>query len=102
MSCERVPIRILLVLALLLGCLARAAAADGAPVRGIVTDAKGRAVADARVRLAAENGTARQTVSNGEGRFALEMIAPGTYELSVRAANYQNLEKNVVVADGSS
>ena len=90
------------MLALLLGCLARAACADGAPVRGTVTNSKGRVIAGAVVRLAAENGTARQAVSDGEGRFDLETIAPGAYELSVSATNYQNLAKSVVIADAGS
>src|SRR5208337_2579436 len=98
MSPGRAPIRILLVLALLLGCLLRAATADGATVRGIVTNPKGRAVAGAVVRLSAENGAARQTVSNCEGQFALETIAPGAYELSVTATDYQSLAKSVTVA----
>ena len=44
----------------------------------------------------------RQTVSDAQGMFELEVFAAGTYELSVNAANYQHLEKSVVVAAGGT
>jgi hypothetical protein len=85
---------------LIAGLLAHAA--DGVAVSGTVSDGQGEAIAGATVELSVEGGAAQREVSDTEGRFALQAIKPGTYELSVHAAHYQKLEKSVVVADGGS
>ena len=99
---RRAQFRKLCVLALLAGSLARATAANGAAVSGNVADPVGRAIAGAVVRLIAVNASTQQTVSDAEGRFAVPAVAPGTYRLSVNAANFQPLEKSVFVAAGGS
>ena len=86
--------------ALFAGLLAHAA--GEVAVSGIVSDEQGEAIAGAMVELSVDGGAAQREVSDTEGRFALQAIKPGTYELSVHAAHYQKLEKSVVVADGGS
>ncbi len=89
-------------LTLFLGLLASASGADGAAISGSVTNPQGQAIAGALVRLTTEGGGAQQAVSDAAGRFQLKTPAPGAYELSVSAANYQQLEKSVVVTSGAS
>jgi hypothetical protein len=95
-------IRTLCLLTVLAGSLARATAADGTAVLGNVTGYAGQAVAGAVVRLNAAGRTTQKAVSDALGRFALETVAPGSYELSVSAKNYQPLEEGVVVAEDGS
>ena len=87
----------LCLLGLFAGLLARASAADGAAVSGNVANSAGHAIAGAVVRLSAAGGTNRDAASDATGYFALGMIAPGNYQLIVRAAHYQALEESVVV-----
>ena len=89
-------------MALILGLLARAIA-GGVHVAGIVTDRKGGPIGCAVVRLnAVGSPVAQETMSDAEGRFALDKLTPGIYELSVSAAHYQHLAKNLLVSDGGS
>jgi hypothetical protein len=88
------------LLALCVGLLAHAA--DGAAVSGTVSDRQGEAIAGATVELSAQGGAWERAVSDARGRFALRVLKPGTYELSVSAAHYQKLQKNMVVAEGTS
>jgi hypothetical protein len=92
----------LCMLAMLAGSLARASAADGASVSGRVTGRAGEAVMGAVVQLRSANGTTQQAVSLSDGRFSVETLAPGTYELRVSAAHFQPLEEFVVVTAGGS
>ncbi len=91
-------VRTICVLALFAGLLAAARGAAGVTVTGTVAGPGGKAIAGAVVRLSGDDGAAQKAVSNAEGRFALPMLAPGTYELSVNAENYQRLVKSIVVA----
>src|ERR1700689_2320593 len=95
---EKAPIRKLCLLAMLAGSLTHASAADSESVSGNVTGRAGEAVVGAVVRLSVVDGTTRQAVSDAAGRFALTTVAPGSYQLSVSAANYQPLEEGVAVA----
>ncbi|MGB8031905.1 MAG: TonB-dependent receptor [Terracidiphilus sp.] len=90
------------LLAMFAGLMAHVNAADGAVVSGNVTDRAGEAIAGAVVRLSAAGGTTQHGVSDASGNFSLDGLAPGTYELSVSAANYQRLEESVVIAEGGT
>lgn len=99
---DRSRIWLLCLLAVLAG-LPPARAEDGARVQGSVTDRQGHSIAGAVVRMAAGNGgRLLQAVSNPEGRFALDAVAAGTYDLSVGAAHYLPLVKGIVVGAGDS
>src|SRR5689334_20577486 len=62
-------------------------AASTATLRGRVVDTAGRAVPEARVLASAVvdggPGPPRETVSDGEGRFALHQLPPGRYTLVI-------------------
>jgi len=77
-------------------------AGDGAVVSGTLTGGHGEAIAGATVELSAQGGAQQRAVSDAEGRFTLQAIEPGIYELSVNAAHYQKLQNRVVVANGES
>jgi hypothetical protein len=102
MSLGTAPIRRLCILALLASLLARAGAADGVGLSGDVTDRQGHAVAGALVLLTAAGRGTRQVVSNSDGRFSLEMLPPGAYELTVTAAHYQQLVKSILLTPEES
>jgi hypothetical protein len=86
--------------ALFAGLLAHAG--GGAAVSGTVSDKAGEAIAGATVELTAEGGTAQPAVSDAQGRFALQALKPGTYELIVSAAHFQHFQKSVVITAGGS
>jgi hypothetical protein len=89
-----------LVAVLCAGLLAHAV--DGVAVSGTLTDVQGEAIAGGTVEFSAQGGVAHRALSDAQGRFALQALQPGTYELSVCAAHYQKLLKSVVVSDGPS
>src|SRR5208337_5308503 len=93
----------IVALSLLAFCVGLPAhAVDGATVSGTLTDGQGKAIAGATVELSVQGGAAQRAVSDTDGRFALQSLKPGTYELTVSAAHYQKLQKGVVVASGDS
>ena len=100
MRSTTVQIVALILLAFCAGLPAHAA--DRAAVSGTLTNGQGEAIAGAKVELSAGGGTAQHAVSDTQGRFVLQAMAPGTYALSVSAAHFQKLQKSVVVADGGS
>lgn len=76
-----------------------------AAVRGVVVDEQGETVAGAGIELDWQGregdpegdlwytvGSTGSTTSDGVGRFALDSLAPGTFEISVSADGYQPSE----------
>jgi hypothetical protein len=69
-----------------------------ATLTGVVSDPSGAVVANAKVVLKdAESGSARDTVTNGEGYFTFASMPVGTYTLTVEATGFQSYK-----ADGIS
>jgi hypothetical protein len=69
-------------------------------VSGTVTDPSGAAVPSARVTLTdVEKGFVYAATTNVEGRFLLSQIPPGSYNLSVEAANFQLQRKEGIKLD---
>src|ERR1043166_1000593 len=67
-------------------------------VVGNVTDPNGAAVTGATVRITnAATGTARQTVTQGDGGYRLDAVDPGTYKLEVTSTGFNTWTK----ADGN-
>lgn len=64
----------------------------GASLRGVVVDSSGKAVAGARVGLAASPDA---TVTDSAGRFSMEGLRPGTQGLLVRRLGYAPAEVTV-------
>jgi hypothetical protein len=58
-------------------------------VSGMLTDQTGAVVPGATVTLRDQAGQIRNTTSSGDGSFNLAGIAPGHYELEVRAPGFQ-------------
>ena len=56
-------------------------------IRGVVVDASGGRVVGAAVTVTKlDTGVARQTATDGEGRFVVELLPPGDYVIRVEAA----------------
>ncbi|HEX6973120.1 MAG TPA: TonB-dependent receptor, partial [Vicinamibacterales bacterium] len=82
---------------------AQPTARPAASVRGTVTDATGGVIAGAAIRLEpASGGAARTTATGGDGRFAFEEVAGGTYLLTVTATGLATHVGAVDVIDRQS
>ena len=78
-----------------------AAAQDGATLRGVVVDPSGAVVTGAAVSATA-NGKTAHTKSGAEGRFAFELLKPGTYTVTATAKGFAELTVgNVELASGA-
>jgi len=81
---------VLCCLFLLAGGISLRAQGIFATLTGTVTDPSGSVVADAKVVLKdAVSGSARDTVTNGEGYFSFPSVPVGTYSLTVEATGFQ-------------
>ena len=96
--------------ALLLACCLLGAGGRPAPaqlpaggIAGEVRDPSGAAVSGVRV-LARNTATALERSATGDeqGTFALPLLPPGVYELSVEAEGFQDPRKRVVVQTGAT
>jgi hypothetical protein len=69
-------------------------------LRGIVSDASGGAVANAKITLTDEAaGVSRATISNSSGEFVFTSVEPATYLVTVEAPGFKKFDrKGVVVA----
>jgi len=84
--------------ALLLG-VATTALAQQVTVSGIVRErGDGSVIADATVRLPG----VPTTLTNGEGRFALRGIEPGSYTLAIEALGYERRRIDIVVRNDTT
>lgn len=69
-------------------------------VQGVVQDALGRPVAQARLSLKAPDGSAAKTVSDASGRFAFQSVPPGTFAVLAEKPGFQAGSALVIVAPG--
>src|SRR5438046_9220626 len=84
-------VRLLLCVSLF-AFFASAAWAQGifATLTGVVIDPSQSVVSGAKVTLRnIESGSARETVSNGEGFFTFASVAVGTYSLTIEASGFK-------------
>src|ERR1043165_9642939 len=66
-------------------------------VVGNVTDSNGAAVTGATVKITnAATGTARQTVTQGDGGYRLDAVDPGTYKVEVSSTGFKTWTKGAV------
>src|SRR3954468_23677978 len=80
--------------AMLIFALTALAQAPDASLVGSVTNSDGQPLSEVSVVVTySATGFAQRTISNGEGRYFLASIPPGTYNLVAEVAGYQPLEK---------
>ncbi|HSL24433.1 MAG TPA: TonB-dependent receptor [Vicinamibacterales bacterium] len=75
-----------------------AAQAGGVRVSGVVTDETSAVVPGVAVTLTGEGGQVTSTVTDAQGRYVFENVAPGSYELSFELAGLAKQTRKVVVA----
>src|SRR5215475_11300859 len=72
-----------------------------ATLTGIVTDPSGSVVPEAKVVLKdAQSGSARETVTNGEGYYTFASVPVGAYILTVEAKGFQTFKAEQVSLGG--
>ena len=77
-------------------------AQTGGNVTGRVTDETGGALPGVTVELRG-TGTPLEGVTDSEGRYVFENVAPGTYQLSIRLINFADVNhSNLTVAAGTT
>lgn len=81
----------------------REIAATGARISGTITDPNGAVITGAEVRLVLlETGQEGKTVSNDEGHYVFEMVAPGRYMLESSSPGFRTYSKTIVVREKES
>ena len=105
-SAEHLPVRLHLVSAvcilLLLVPMLLGQASYQAQIRGVVSDATGAVVPNAKVTITEVGTNVSQTAKTGSsGEYILRALRPSTYLVKVEAAGFQAVErKDVVLAVG--
>ncbi|MEP6850150.1 MAG: carboxypeptidase-like regulatory domain-containing protein [Acidobacteriota bacterium] len=70
----------------------RASHAESGNLSGMVTDENGAVIERAKILLLLENTEKFSTVSDGEGRFHIGLIAPGKYSLQIESLGFKLLK----------
>ena len=75
-----------------------------AEILGAVTDASGAAIPNAQLTLTnVDTGVARTTTVQADGQYRFSPVAPGTYRITVKAADFQTANiTNLVINLGAS
>lgn len=67
-------------------------------ITGVVKDASGAVVADAKIAVTSSAGVQREAASDGNGRFTFSLLPPGTYRLDTEKAGFsQATTEDIVV-----
>ena len=85
---ERVILRVIWSVILLCCALAAGAQPATGRVLGTVTDQTGAVIPSSTVTLTNASGVSRSTTSNGNGAYAIEGVAPGSYSVSATAEGF--------------
>ena len=96
---NRVRFAVGLVAPLVLLMLVPAAAMAQSSISGVVKDASGAVVANATVQASSDvliEGT-RSVTTNGEGRYAIVDLRPGTYVVTVTMSGFNTVKQTIVV-----
>lgn len=79
-----------------------ALAQGGVPVSGIVTDANGKPVPNARVTLKnTDTGQTTEAQADSQGKYSFSRVTPGRYEVSVSADGFAAKTTNIAVAESA-
>ena len=86
-----------LVLPVLTPSLSAQTTSDMATIEGSVVDPDGKAIANAAVVVRnAQSGDVRATVSDGTGRFVVDLLVVGTYEVEASAPGFTTVRRTAV------
>ena len=70
-------------------------------VRGVVADATGASIANAKVAIASRSrGESRAVETDAEGRFAAPLLAVGEYEIKVEKAGFRSTSTRAEIKTG--
>src|SRR5262249_37675628 len=73
-----------------------------ATVTGVVTDVTHAVIPNAEIQITSEGmGVAKTMQSNAEGQYSFTFLLPGTYNLSVKAKGFGNLERKGIVVQAA-
>src|SRR5450755_3077269 len=71
-------------------------------IEGTVADPQGASVAGATITVVNNaNGMSNQLKSDGDGRFTMPFVPPGTYTVSVDAPGFRSIKQEAVVVEVS-
>jgi outer membrane receptor protein involved in Fe transport len=95
--------RLLLVSLLVVGLpLCAAAQNDTGRITGVVTDTTGGVLPGVTVSVKGPDNAVRSTVSDSNGKYIIEKLAPGTYTLTFELAGFATQSSTTVVAAGQA
>jgi hypothetical protein len=78
--------------------LAFGVGATAATIQGVVRDPSGAVVAKAEVTVSGVAlSTPRAAQTNPQGRFSVDGLAPGDYQVSVRAPGFEQFQNSVTI-----
>ncbi len=96
-------LRIFLLLLLVVGLPLTAMAQTGTGrITGVVTDSTGGVLPGVTVSVKGPDNAVRSTVSDSNGRYVIEKLAPGSYTLSFELVGFATQTSTVVVAAGEA
>src|SRR5437764_10302996 len=81
-----------------------AAQTNSGAITGVIQDAQGAVIANARITLINTEqgaGSAREANSNGEGVFLITPIPPSTYTLTVEVAGFKKYTQSGIVVNAN-
>jgi hemoglobin/transferrin/lactoferrin receptor protein len=91
------------IASVLLAGLLLAIPADAATVRGSVSDATGGLLSGARVVLrGVATGEESSVETSADGRFQLEVVAPGTYLIIITLDGFSEVARTVAIVDAAA
>ena len=92
---------LLVVLMMFCGSAVWAQSVTAGDIRGVVTDATGAVIPNAKVTVTnTVNGDAHPTSASGEGLYRVSLLVPGSYTVSVIAPGFSTTTSTVSVAAG--
>jgi hypothetical protein len=79
------------------------AATNSGQIVGQITDTSGAAIVGAQITARSEDtNLVRRAASDSAGRYAVPLLPPGAYDLTVEAAGLETARQSVVVRTGAS
>ncbi len=96
----RLAWRLLLVLLLVVGLPLTAAAQNTGRITGVVTDATGGVLPGVTVTIKAGTAAAQTAVTDANGRYAFDKLAPASYEVSFELSGFAKQTSTALVVAG--